>query len=118
MFSFIKHLLARTVYSSDQPMKQDLAERTSAELLRDIIWNRKGEVFHVTFRKKDGSMRTMYAQVGYNEGHDGENTVSDKEHYVTVVEQTEKLGKPKFRNVNSNTITRLAIGGRIIYAKD
>lgn len=120
MSSFIQRLLDRTVYSSDQPMKKDIAERTSAELLRDIIWAHKGQFFHVTFRKKDGSMREMLAQVGYKEGYDGENTVSDKEEYVTVVERGEgdKPGKPKFRNVNSQNITRLAIGGKVIYTKD
>lgn len=118
--SFIQRLLDRTVYSSDKPMKQDLAERTSAELLRDIIWSHKGQFFSVEFVKADGSLRKIVGQVGYKAGYDGENTVSHKEQYVTVVENApaDKPGKPKFRNVNSESITRLAIGGKILYNKE
>ena len=101
-------------------MKKDLAERTSAELLRDIIWSHKGQFFSVEFVKADGSLRKIVGQVGYKTGYDGENTVSHKEQYVTVIEKGvgDIPGKPKFRNVNSESITRLAIGGKVIYVKD
>lgn len=116
----IQRLLDRTVYSSDNTMKQDLANATPAELLRDIIWAHKGQFFHVTFEKKDGTLREMLAQVGYKEGYDGENCVSHLPKYVTVVEkgQGDIPGKPKFRNVDTTKIKRLAIGGCVIYKNE
>lgn len=90
------------------------------EQLRDIIWAHKGQFFSVTFTKKCGADRTIVGQVGYKNGYDGENTVWHKEQYVTVVEKGEGdiPGKPRFRNVNTETIKRLAIGGRVLYIKE
>lgn len=117
--SMIQRLLDRTVYSSDNTMQHDIRHATSAELLRDIIWAHKGQFFHVTFEKKDGTLREMLAQVGYKEGYDGENTVSHLPQYVTVVEKGpgDIPGKPKFRNVNTQSIKRLAIGGKVLWGQ-
>lgn len=98
--------------------------KTSAEQLRDIIWAHKGQFFSVTFTKKCGEERTIVGQVGYKDGYDGENTVWHLEKYVTVVEKGVEgcdhpnPGKPKFRNVDSSTIKRLAIGGVVLYSQD
>jgi hypothetical protein len=90
--------------------------------LHDIIWAHKGQFFSVTFMKKDGTLRTINrAQVGYKKGYDGDNTVAHLEQYVTVVEAGEAgdvPGKPKFRNVNTDAIRRLAIGGKVLYVQD
>ena len=104
----------------DKKTNQSGTVKTSAEQLRDIIWQHKGQYFSVDFVKKDGSLRTIVGQVGYKQGYDGENTVGHIEKYVTVVEKGEGdiPGKPKFRNVDSTTIKRLAIGGVVLYSKD
>ena len=94
--------------------------------LKDLILAHKGQFFSVDFIKQDGTLRTIKrAQIGYKKGHDGDNTVSHLEQYVTVVEVGEAdtssgsyPGKPKFRNVSVDTIQRLAIGGMVIYVKD
>ncbi len=92
--------------------------------LKDLILAHKGQFFSVDFIKQDGTLRTIKrAQIGYKKGHDGDNTVSHLEQYVTVVEVGEAdnssgsyPGKPKFRNINVMSIKRLAIGGKVIYA--
>ena len=93
---------------------------TTTAQLRDLIWANKGKFFSVTFTKKCGEERTIVGQVGYKQGYDGENTVGHIEKYVTVVEKGEGdiPGKPKFRNVDSTTIKRLAIGGVVLYSQD
>ena len=95
--------------------------KTSAEKLRDIIWAHKGQFFSVEWVKADGSLRKAIAQVGYKNGYDGENTVGHIEKYVTVVEKgvdSANPGKPRFRNVDTTTIKRLAIGGKVIYTNE
>ena len=83
---------------------------------KDIILQNKGKFFSVEFVKKDGTVRTLNGQVGYKKGHDGHNNVSHIDKYITV---TENLGggKYQFRNVNTETITRLAIAGKVVYNK-
>ncbi|MNE01351.1 hypothetical protein D3C80_937880 [compost metagenome] len=72
----------------------------------------------VTFVKKDGSERTMTCHVRKVEGHQGHNNAEHFEKYVTVVlAEKDDKGNPQFRNVNVETITRLAIGGRVIEFK-
>lgn len=79
--------------------------------IRAIIDAHKGQFFSVEFVKKDGSTRTIKnAQVGIKKQHQGENTVSHIEKYVTVIENLGQ-GKYNHRNVNIETINRLAIAG-------
>ena len=101
----------------DKKTNQIGTVKTSAEQLRDIIWAHKGQFFSVEWVKADGTLRKAVAQVGYKQGYDGENTVGHIEKYVTVVEKGEGdiPGKPKFRNVDSTSIKRLAIGGVVLY---
>lgn len=104
----------------DKKTNQTGTVKTSAEQLRDIIWAHKGQYFSVEWVKADGTLRKAVAQVGYKQGYDGENTVGHIEKYVTVVEKGEGdiPGKPKFRNVNSQNIKRLAIGGVVLFSQD
>lgn len=83
---------------------------------KSIILSHKGQFFSVNFIKKDGTERTINGQVGMKKGHEGHNPVAHLEQYVTVVEKTND-GSVKFRNVNVDTITRLAVGGKI-YTKE
>lgn len=80
--------------------------------IRAVIEAHKGQFFSVAFVKKSGELRTIKsAQVGIKAGHTGVNTVAHIDKYVTVVEN---LGDGNFqhRNVDMETITKLAIGGK------
>jgi hypothetical protein len=89
--------------------------------LKALILAHKGQFFGVDFIKQDGTLRTIKrAQIGYKQGHDGDNTVAHLDQYVTVVEVGESGDspcKPKFRNLNLDTIQRLSIGGMTIFVK-
>ena len=94
-------------------------QKSIAQALKSIILANKGKFFSVTFTKQNGEERTLTGQVGYKEGHDGENTVAHLPKYITVVENApgDQPGKPKFRNINTETIKRLAVGGSVIEVK-
>jgi len=88
-------------------------QKSIAQALKSIILANKGKFFSVTFVKADQSLRTLNGQIGFKDGHDGENTVAHIPKYITVVENLGG-GKYQHRNVNVETITRLAIGGNVI----
>ena len=88
-------------------------QKSIAQALKSIILANKGKFFSVTFTKKSGEERTLTGQVGYKEGHDGENTVAHLPQYITVAENLGG-GKYQHRNVNTTTIKRLAVGGSVI----
>lgn len=79
---------------------------------KQLILKNKGKFFSVEFIKKDGSVRVLNGHVGIKERHMGHNPASHCPEYVTVVEN---LGADNYRhrNVNVNSIKRLAIGGRV-----
>lgn len=79
---------------------------------KSLILKNKGKFFSVDFIKKDGSLRTINGIVGIKEGHTGHNPVAHKMEYVTVVENLAG-GEYRHRNVNVNTIKRLAVAGRV-----
>ena len=94
-------------------------QKSIAQALKSIILANKGKFFSVDFVKADGTLRKIVGQVGYKEGYDGENTVTHLPKYITVVENApgDQPGKPKFRNINTETIKRLAVGGTVIEIK-
>lgn len=80
-----------------------------------MIHGNGSKFFGVTFVKKDGELRTLNGHVRKVAGHDGHNNASHFEKYVTIVLNTkDKHGKAQFRNVNTETIKALSIGGRKI----
>ena len=91
-------------------------QKSIAQALKSIILANKGKFFSVDFVKADGTLRKIVGQVGYKEGHDGENTVAHLPKYITVVENLGG-GKYQHRNVNTTTIKRLAVGGSVIEIK-
>ena len=91
-------------------------QKSIAQALKSIILANKGKFFSVDFVKADGTLRKIVGQVGYKEGHDGENTVAHLPKYITVVENLGG-GKYQHRNVNTTTIKRLAVGGTVIEIK-
>lgn len=80
--------------------------------IKQIIHQHKGQFLGVTFVKKDGTLRTINGQHCYKEGHDGTNPVAHIDKYVTISENLGG-GKSQFRNVNVETVKRLAIGGNV-----
>jgi hypothetical protein len=80
-----------------------------------MIRQNGSKFFNVTFKKKDGTMRTLNCNVRKVPGHGKGNSVSHFEKYVTVVlSQPDDNGKAQFRNVNVESIQSLSIGGRKI----
>lgn len=88
------------------------------DTIRTAIEAHRGQMFTVEFTKKDGTLRRLNGQLGFREGHDGENTVSHMPEYLTVNENKidPRTGKRAFRNVNLSSVSYLAVGGMKIYA--
>lgn len=81
----------------------------------DLIRANGSKFFSVTFKKKDGEMRTLTGRVFHDKEHSGHNNAAHYEKYVTIVIRgRDENGKRRFRNVNTETITALHIGGRNI----
>lgn len=86
--------------------------------LKDEILKNHGKFCTATFIKKDGSERTINGHVRYVPGHDQENPTTHLEKYVTLVlSKPDEQGRPVWRNVNVETITRLSVGGKT-YTRD
>ena len=84
-----------------------------SKAIAQMIHNNGAKFFGVTFIKKDGTERTLNGHVRKVPGHEGHNNASHFEKYVTIVlNEKDKDGKEQFRNVNTETIVSLSIGGR------
>lgn len=97
--------------------KHTTTHRTDAvsKTIGQLIKSNGSKFFGVTFVKKDGTLRTLNGHVRKVAGHDGHNNASHYEKYVTIVlNEKDKNGKEQFRNVNTETIVSLSIGGRKI----
>lgn len=83
--------------------------------VKDMLKANKGRFFTVTFKKKDGSLRTLNCKHGHVKGHDKPNTTAHIEKYLTVV-LTEKdaKGNEQFRNVNCEEVVSVSMGGKVI----
>ena len=89
-----------------------------ANLIKQFIRSNGSKFLSVTFIKKDGSERTLNGHIRHVAGHGGHNTVSHIEKYVTLVlSKPDSNGQVQFRNVNTETITRLSCGGKVIEIK-
>jgi len=94
-----------------QVVKTDVVSKQIAALIKA----NGSKFFGVTFIKKDGTERTLNGHVRCVPGKDGANTTSHFEKYVTIVLNTkDDKGREQFRNVNTETIKALSIGGRRI----
>ena len=80
--------------------------------LKELIQKHKGQFIGVTFTKLNGEERTINGQHCYKQGHDGVNTVAHIEKYITISENLGGGGS-QFRNVNTETIKRIAVGGKV-----
>lgn len=91
--------------------------RTDAvsEAIAQMIRSNGSKFFGVTFIKKDGTERTLNGHVRKVAGHDGHNNAAHYKKYVTIVlNEKDSQGREQFRNVNTETIVSLSIGGRKI----
>jgi hypothetical protein len=92
-------------------VKTDIVSQQIAALIKA----NGSKFFGVTFVKKDGTERTLNGHVRRVEGHRDGNTTSHFEKYVTIVLNTkDDKGRVQFRNINTETIKSLSIGGRRI----
>lgn len=82
--------------------------------IASLIHANGSKFFGVTFIKKDGTERTLNGHVRKVAGHGQTNNASHYEKYVTIVLSGKRDGKEQFRNVNTETIKALSIGGRKI----
>lgn len=89
-----------------------------SDLLKKFIKDNGSRFMSVTFIKKDGTERTLNGHIRQVEGHNGHNPVSHIEKYVTLVlSKPDANGRVQFRNVNTETITRLSCGGKVLEFK-
>lgn len=92
-------------------VRTDAVSKSIAEMIKA----NGSKWFGVTFVKKDGTLRTLNGHVRKVKGHDGHNNASHFEKYVTIVlNEKDEKGREQFRNVNTETIVGLSIGGRKI----
>ncbi len=92
-------------------VKTDAVSKQIAAMIRA----NGSKFFGVTFVKADGTERTLNGHVRKVKGQDGRNTTSHYEKYVTIVlNSKDEKGREQFRNVNTETIKSLSIGGRKI----
>ena len=82
-----------------------------ARQIKALLKSNNGKFFTVTFKKKDGTIRTLNCQHGYFKGHEGTNTVAHKEKYLTV------HTAEGFKNVDCSTITKIVMRGKTIEIK-
>lgn len=83
--------------------------------LKNLIKANGAKFFGVEFVKKDGTMRHLNGHVRAVEGHDNVNPTAHIEKYITIVlAEKDKNGKEQFRNINTETIKFLHIGGKKI----
>lgn len=92
-------------------VKTDIVSKQIAAL----IYANGSKFFGVTFVKADGTERTLNGHVRKVKGATGSNTTARFEKYVTIVLNTkDEKGREQFRNINTETIKSLSIGGRKI----
>ena len=80
------------------------------EKLRELIESTHGQPFHVSFIKKDGSVREMNAQTEVAiDLKGGKSTLEDHPEYYVVYD----MDKEGYRAVNLTTTFRLQIGDTV-----
>ena len=80
--------------------------------LKEALKRTAGQFMTITFVKQNGEVRTLNCKYGKVPGHDGHNTVSHIESYITVsLSKKDKNGKTQFRNINVESIQSISVGG-------
>jgi hypothetical protein len=79
---------------------------------KEIILGTNGKLFSVTFIKKDGSLRDMTCRLGVQKHlKGGKSTTSHIERLITVFEMISGISEPRYRNINTETLTRVRVDG-------
>lgn len=87
--------------------------------IKQVIIDNHNKFLSVTFIKKDGEERTLNGHVRYVKGHDQANPTAHIDKYVTLVlSEKDSKGREQWRNVNTETIKRIAVGGQVFIAGD
>jgi hypothetical protein len=92
---------------------------------REILDSAKGQMFQVTFKKADGTLRTMNTKkwaeqaFTYGSANAQANTVAHKPNYYTAVDVDQYKIDPKksFRNISLENLISAKVGG-ILYIFD
>jgi hypothetical protein len=72
-----------------------------------IAANTNGKFFTVTFKKKDGTIRTMNCRTGVAKALKGGKSTIDHDNYLVVYEMASK----GYRCINKDTIMHIAVAG-------
>ena len=79
--------------------------------LRTAINNTKGQIFTVTFTKKDGTTRVMNCRTGVAKHlKGGKSTISNHDNLISVYD----LQSKGYRCFDINSVTRAKINGKTI----
>lgn len=76
--------------------------------VKAILNSANGKFMTVTFRKKDGSMRTINGRAGVTKHLRGGVKTVDENKYFTIFETNNG-----YRNVNYDTVTEVKTGGMV-----
>lgn len=84
---------------------------SKVKTLRAAIESTQGKFFTVTFKKKDGSLRTMNARIGVKKHlKGGVSTTAHIDKYITVYEGAQA----SYKNINLETVEELNFQGNIL----
>ena len=83
--------------------------RITLEDAEKLIKSSNGEIFSVTFKKKDGTMRTLTGRLGVKEGLKGTGMAYEPGEYDMI--PIYDMEKESYRMVNLTTVTRITTSG-------
>ena len=79
---------------------------------KQLIFETNGRIFSATFIKKDGSERKMQCRLNVQKHlKGGVSTTSHIPNLITVFEMVMGEDKPRFRNINVDTLLTLKVNG-------
>lgn len=83
------------------------------ETMRELINDLNGKIFHVTFVKKDGTLRKMTARTGVKKHLQGGELAYDpiEKGLLSVYDMENKEGDG-YRMINLSTITEITMAGK------
>lgn len=91
---------------------QIIVRENKRSFLKNLLKENSTKFFSVDFLKADGSERTLSGNIRKVEGHNGKNTTSHLDEYVTIVRNTDNP-RDRFRNVNLDMVHTIRLGGDV-----
>lgn len=82
---------------------------TITSAVKTMLNASNGKFLTVTFKKKDGSMRTINGRSGVTKALAGGVRTTDPEKYFTIFENNNG-----YRSVNYSTVTEIKMDGRVV----